>query len=128
VSLSKIRLELARTREHPTGDAGHGFELVAPLDREGRLDVEAWQRVKGKCSVRGFAPGEDDEHGQLIRTRSRNWALSYAPGEEDDEPIYRLADHRFVEGEYVSITEHDGKTLPFKVVSVRTHVPGDEEA
>jgi hypothetical protein len=31
--------------------------------------------------------------------------------------------HRFVEGEYVSITEHDGQTLPFRVVSVRPHVP-----
>lgn len=128
MTLSRIRLELARTRERPGGDANHGFDLVAPLDREGRLDVDAWQRVKGQCAVRRFAPGQDDEHGELIRTRSRAWAFSYAPGEDDDEPIYRLADHRFVEGEYVSITEHGGQTLPFKVVSVRAHVPGDDES
>lgn len=127
MSLSKIRLELARTRTHPEGDPNHGFDLVAPLDKEGRLDVEAWHRVSSKCTVRRFAPGEDDEHGRLIRTRSRGWAFSYAPGEDDDEPVYRLDDHRFVEGEYVSITEHDGQTLPFRVVSVRAHVPGDEE-
>jgi hypothetical protein len=126
VTLSVIRLELARTRGRPEGDHNHGFDLVAPLDRDGRLDVEAWRRMTSRCTVRRFAPGEDEEHGQLIRTGSRGWAFSYAPGEEDDEPIYRLADHRFVEGEYVSITEHDGQMLPFKVVSVRTHVPAEE--
>jgi hypothetical protein len=122
-----IRLELARTRGRPDGDRNHGFDLVAPLDRDGHLDVDAWRRVMADCTVRRFAPGEDEERGQLVRTRSHRWAFSYAPGEEDDEPIYRLDDHRFVEGEYVSITEHDGQTLPFKVVSVRPHVPDGED-
>jgi hypothetical protein len=45
--------------------------------------------------------------------------FSYEIGEQDDEPIFRFDRHAFVEGEYVSITEHDGVTRPFRVASVR---------
>jgi hypothetical protein len=34
------------------------------------------------------------------------------------EPIFKFDRHAFVPGEYVSITEHDGVTRPFRVVSV----------
>ena len=119
MSLRRITLHLARTRERPEGDPQHGYELVAPLDPSGHLDAEAWQEAKALCTVRRFSPSSEDEHGRLIHTRHREWAFSYAPGEEDDEPIFRLADHRFVAGEYVSITEHDGVMRPFRVASVR---------
>jgi len=122
--LKKIRLELARTKEAPAGNSRHGYEIVAPLNSIGHLDERAWPEVKQLCSVRRFVPNDADEHGILIRMRGDHWALSYAPGEDDDEPIYRLGDHRFAVGEYVSITEHDGVTRPFKVVSVSAHRVG----
>lgn len=124
MTLKMIRLELARTKECPEGDPRHGYELVAPLDRAGRLDAEAWRRSKPACRVRSFAPDQLAEHGHLIYTRHRSWAFSYMPGEDDDEPIYRLTDHRFREGDYVSVTEHDRETRPFRVVSVRPHHAG----
>lgn len=58
-----------------------------------------------------------------MRTRGGRWAISYLPGPDDDEPIHRLEDHRFVEGQYVSIREADGTVRPFVVVHVRP-VPG----
>lgn len=119
--LKKIRLELARTKEAPEGNPRHGYELVAPLNGNDHLDARAWPLVKQLCSVRRFVPDDADEHGVLIRSRGDHWAFSYEPGEDDDEPIYRLGDHRFAVGEYVSITEHDGVTRPFKVVSVDPH-------
>ncbi len=122
--LKTIRLELARTRAYPEGDPEHGYELVAPLDRAGRLDAEAWRSTKADCTVRRFARNQLDEHGHLIHTRHRTWAFSYRAGEEDDEPVYRLTDHRFREGDYVSVTEHDGEARPFRVVSVRPHQAG----
>ena len=121
VHLRKIRLELARTKDSPGGNPLHGYELVAPLDSDGQLDGKAWPSVRLFCHVRRFVPGDIDEHGLLIHSRGKQWAFSYEIGEEDDEPIYRLADHRFAVGEYVSITEHDGVTRPFKVVSVVPH-------
>ena len=116
--LKTIRLELARTPEHPEGSAGHGYVLVAPLDEDGHLDVEAWRQRRSACTVRRFWVGEDDRDGRLIHTRHRTWAFSYAPGEEDDTPLYRLERHRFVVGEYVTIAEHEGEAQTFRVVEV----------
>ncbi len=121
--LRRIRLELARTREFPEGSHAHGYEFVAPLTADGHLDVEGWRANRQVCTVHRFWKGEADQTGQLVRTRSERWAFSYLPGTEDDEPIHRLEEHRFVEGEYVSIREADGETRPFAVVQVRA-APG----
>lgn len=121
--LRRIRLELARTKEHPDGSHAHGYEFVAPLTEEGRLDVEGWRANRQICTVHRFWKGEENQTGQLVRTRSERWAFSYAPGTDDDEAIHRLEDHRFAEGEYVSVREADGETRPFVVVQVRP-VPG----
>ena len=114
----KVRLALARTPQFVEGSRDHGYELRVPLDDSGHLDVAAWQLAKKDAVVMRFWQGEDDQHGQLIHTRHRTWAISYEPGEDDDTPFFHLETHAFVEGEYVSITEHDGETLPFKVVTV----------
>lgn len=119
MTLFNIRLELARTPDHPDGSSACGYEFVAPLDGDGHLDVDGWTHFKEECRVRRFWEHEDDEEGNLIRTRGRGWAFSYEPGDDDDEPIFRFLQHRFVESEYVSITEHDGETRPFRIVSVQ---------
>jgi len=118
MTLSRIHLTLARTADHPDGDPDHGYDIIAPLKKDGGLDVKAWQRHRDDCTVHRFAPREDDERGHLVHGR-RGWVFSYRPGEEDDEPIFRLDTHRFREGDYISITEHDGETRPFRVTSVR---------
>ena len=112
----KVRLELARTHELPQGSQTRGYELVVPIDETGHLDEDAWRQDKTRAKVHRFWEGEDDEHGQLIRTRGHRWAFSYAPGTEDDTPLYHLENHMFRQGEYLSITEQDGDTLPFKIV------------
>lgn len=115
--LKKIRLELARNPKFPEGSRNHGYEIVAPLTGDGHLDVDAWTKAKDKCTVRRFWQGEDDEQGHIERKRNR-WVFSYAPGDDDDEPIFRLGDHVFKPGEYISITEHSGEQFTFLVASV----------
>ncbi len=117
MSLQRVRLELARTREFPDGSAAHGYEFVAPLDAKGHLDTAGWATSKAACTVRRFWQGEPDEHGTLIHGRG-GWAFSYAPGEEDDEPIFKFDRHNFIAGEYVTVTEHDGVARPFRIVHV----------
>ena len=119
MTLRTIRLELARTKEFPDGNSNCGYEFVAPLDANGHIDASLWKNNKDRCTVSRFWHGEDDERGMLVHLKGGRWAFSYAPGEDDDEPIFKFDRHVFVEGEYVSITEHDGVTRPFRIVRVR---------
>ncbi len=119
MSLRRIRLELARNAEYPEGSANHGYAFVAPLTDDGHLDPAGWREDGSDCTVRRFWAGHDDEHGRLVHHRGRNWAFHYAGmAEDDEEPIFRFDRHRFVVGEYVSITEHDGVQRTFRVVEV----------
>lgn len=117
MSLKRIRLELARTPEFPNGSVAHGYDFIAPLDAKGHLDTAAWPEARAACTVRRFWEGQPDEHGNLIHGRG-GWAFSYAPGDDDDEPIFKFDRHNFVVGEYVTVTEHDGVPRPFRVVLV----------
>lgn len=117
-SLRKIRLELARTRDYPEGNPSCGYEFTAPLTRDGHLDLDFYRQNKSACRVRRFWEGQETESGVLLHQGKDRWVFSYAPGEDDDEPAFKFDRHSFVAGEYVSITEHDGVTRPFKIVSV----------
>lgn len=117
--LKRIRLELARTKQFPNGSHAHGYEFVAPLNAEGRLDVDAWRKNPLVCTVHRFWAGEGDQTGQLIRTRGGRWAFSYEEGDADNEPIHRLEEEAFKEGEYISIREANGDFHPFVVAQVR---------
>lgn len=118
MTLKLIRLELARNKDFPEGSPNHGYEFRAPLTGDGHIDLDAWTADAQLCTVRHFWGDADDEHGQVVRTAASQWAFSYEPGDEDDEPIFRFDTHVFGEGEYVTITEHDGEARVFQVVSV----------
>ena len=115
---SVIRLVLGRTEKFPNGSTQHGYDVVAPLTEDGHLDEDAWRKDKKKARVRRFWAGDPDEVGTIVHTRGRKWAFSYAPGLDDDEPLFKLEQHRIVEGEYLTVTEHDGSALPFLVANV----------
>jgi hypothetical protein len=67
--------------------------------------------------------GKESEHGTLFHRADGKWVFSYEAGDDaDDEPIFRFDRHAFVKGEYVSVTEHDGVTRPFRVAAVETPV------
>lgn len=108
--LTKIRLELARDREHPAGSKAIGYEFAAPLDGNGKIDPQEWHKRRDNCRVRRFRPGEADDAGHLIRKPGGAWAFHYDihSDEEDDETGYRFGDHAFTLGEYVSIREEEG--------------------
>lgn len=120
MGLNRIVMRLARNpgTEFAGGDDHRGYALTAPLTADGRLDEAAYAKAKAKCSVRRFAPDEDPADGLLMRKRER-WYFDYDQEDTaDDEPIYRLGEHRFAVGEYVTITDEDGRPLTYKVVEV----------
>ena len=121
---SHIRLELAREPGRPLGDPDLGYDIVAPLDAQGRLDPAGWRRDPSHCRVRRFREGETEAVGTLAHVSGGRWVFDF--GEEDrlDEAGYRLEQESFQPGDYVSIRMTDGQLHPFRVVSVRDAEPG----
>ena len=120
MSLSRIVMRLARNpgTEFAGGDDHRGYALTAPLTSEGLLDESAYSAAKAECMVRRFAPDEDPTDGRLAR-RGQRWFFDYDDGTDlDDEPVHRLGEHRFAVGEYVTVTDEDGRPLTYKVVEV----------
>ena len=118
-TLRKIRLNLARTKEHPQGSARHGYEFTAPLDDTGHIDAAIWKKEREHCRVRRFWGDEEEELGHLIHRPGGSWAFQYdIEGEDDDEAGYRFGSHAFQPGEYVSIKDEDGDLHTFQVVTV----------
>lgn len=106
--LKRIVLFLARTREFPNGSSAHGYDFLAPLDNDQRLDPAAWRGLKNDCVARRFWGDGGEETGRLTHRAGgeggATWTFDYDPEDmDDDDPGYRLGDHHFVEGEYVSI-------------------------
>lgn len=121
MTLSLVRLELARDADFPEGSTEHGYEFVAPLTDAGHIDVEAWRKHREECRVRRFWEGEDDERGHLVHRRGGTWVFHYdvAGDPDEDEPGFRFDSHVFKQGEYVSLREQDGSLRTFRVALVR---------
>jgi len=112
-----VRLELARCHDFPEGSSERGYTLLLPLTANGHLDREEWLHNPDRMHFERFWDGSDD-HGWLKHDRG-GWRLVFADAPEDDEAFFRGDDHRFVEGEYVTLRERDGEMHTFRVVSVR---------
>ena len=113
-----IRLELARTPDFPEGSASRAYLLHLPLGEDGLIDETSFREAPASATVRRFWPSEPDMAGYVIRTPG-GWAFSYEPGEEDDECIFHLETHPIRPGEYITLTEPDGRRLPFRVASLK---------
>lgn len=120
MSMKRIRLELARDHEFPAGSRDRGYEFAAPLDQDGHLLADEWRTMRERCRVKRFCSGRKDELGYLVRRPGGNWAFDYdAKRSDDDEPGFKFDGHRFVPGDYVSITEHDGAMRTFRIIWVQ---------
>ena len=107
----RIRLELAREPSHPDGDGGVGYTIMAPLTKSGALDAELARTYRENCTVIRFNAGRESERGHLRRRPGGSWSFHYdlPENQEDDDPAYRLGEHRFAPGEYVTIIEDEGE-------------------
>ena len=120
--LKHIRLDLARSKDHPEGSSLCGYEFVAPLDSRGHISVEGWKAHRSECRVRRFWLGEEDKAGQLVHKpggqEGATWVFDYDEERlDDDEAGYRFGTHVFAPGEYVTLRDQDASHT-FRVVSV----------
>ncbi len=119
MTLRRVHLELARDPDYPSGSRDRGYEFIAPLDDEGHLLAAEWKVNRDKCRVRRFWAGQPDEFGHLVHRPGGSWVLDYnLKTSADDEKGFKFDKHRFVPGEYVSITEHDGVLRTFFIKAV----------
>lgn len=103
----RIRLELARERGYPQGDANTGYLITAPLDAGRHLDVGLWKTYRDNCRVVRFRENDKDV-GHLVREPGGNWSFRYdIAGDNADESGFNLQQEKFVTGEYVSVREGD---------------------
>jgi hypothetical protein len=122
-NFKRITLNLARSKEHPAGSTRHGYDIVAPLDESGRIDLAEWRKHKEACRVHRFWAGEKDQIG-MLRHRAggvggATWFVDYdETRDDDDEAGYRLGDHVMRPGEYVSIKDDDGEMHTFQITAV----------
>lgn len=112
-----VRLLLAREKGHPAGEAQSGYDILLPLDEEGRIDAADWKRRQEFCRIRRFEAGKEDRIGRLRRKPGGQWYFDYSEGARDDEIGFRLGDERFVVGEYVSIG-HEGTMHTYQIARV----------
>jgi hypothetical protein len=121
MTLSIVRLELARDKDYPEGSSANGYEVVLPLTADSHIDTEAWRKHRDRCRVRRFWDGEADEQGHVVHRPGGTWVFHYdLKGDPDeDEPGYKFDSHVFRTGEYVSLREQDGEMRTFRIVSVK---------
>ena len=84
----KIPLELARTKDHPQGSPGDGYEFHAPLDGDSHIDAEAWKDNRALCFVHRLEGGLTVERGILTHlpggAGGATWAFDYDYGSDGD--------------------------------------------
>ncbi|MBF0664277.1 MAG: hypothetical protein IR159_01815 [Brevundimonas sp.] len=113
-----IRLEMAREPGRPAGDPGEGYDIVAPLDDEGRLDPAGWRADPGRCYARRFSDGQTEAKGRLHYDGKR-WIVDLEPGDAADAVGFRFGEERFTAGEYVSLTLPDGEQHTYVVAAAK---------
>lgn len=117
-TIKTVVLELALNPGAPGAPRGRsqGYVLTAPLSEAGYLQTS--ELGAQRWPVRRFGDVGDGDTGWLAH-RGKAWFIDYdEESDSDDEPIFRLTDHRFVIGEYITITNDEGTALTYRVASV----------
>lgn len=112
----RVRLELASSREFADGNRDYGYELLAPLDPDCRLDIAAWQRRRHDNWVRRFQPAQEDGWGRLWHDRL-GWFFVFGYGIDSGEAGLEDEDAAFVLGGEIWIIGDDGRARRFYVAA-----------
>ena len=110
-----IRLELARTESFPTGSVSRAYLIQLPVDDQYKVDKVELARSPARARVRRHWAVDPDERGVLVPIGDE-WAMR-CNGNPDR--FFQLNGHAIRLGQHISIVEHDGTVLPFKITSVR---------
>jgi hypothetical protein len=122
IGLTHLKLTLSRNPDagFPEGDSRYGYVIVAPLNRDGLIDVEKWRANRARCTVIRFAPDTESRADGWLSHRNEKWRIHYDEKDEGpDEAFDHLGDHRLFIGDYVTITSPIGNDLVYQVAENR---------
>jgi hypothetical protein len=124
MSMYHVVMRLARNPGFPEGDEKQGYVVVAPLDAADRLDPAEWRENREACTVVRFKPGTERDADGLLTHNGSHWFFHYDEVEEgEDEPVFRLGEHRLAIDDYVTIHESDGQSLTYRVTQRTPYHP-----
>jgi hypothetical protein len=118
--LYRVTMRLARNpaAHAAEGDDHRGYTMIAPLTSDGHLDETLWRAQKEHCTVRAFDADKPARDGRLAR-RGNNWYFDYDRTQtNDDEPVFKLDRHKFIVGEYVTVTDKKDTPLTYRITNV----------
>lgn len=115
MSWHTIRLELAGTREFPTGSAGRAFLLRLPLREDGSIDEAEVVERPARATVRRFWGSEPDASGRIVRC-ARGWECRCE--QQGKVRAFCLRSQSLTLGAQVTMTCPEGRQLPFRVASM----------
>ena len=119
MTLRRITLQLARNPGLPAGDPSQGYMIIAPINAEGHLDVEAWRTQRKVCRVYRFHPDPAEKADGWLTHRGDKWFFHYdEESEGDDEAVFRFGAHVFREGEYITIDHPGSDAQTYKVTDI----------
>lgn len=113
MSWKTVRLELAKTSDHPNGSPVRAYLMRLPLDRNGAISPLDYERDPNRATVRRFWPNEPDRAGTLDHG-PLGWSLVFRQGPSAQE-IYHMQTLKIALDQHVVIAAPDGQWLPFRV-------------
>ncbi|MEL6324055.1 MAG: hypothetical protein AAFQ84_07475, partial [Pseudomonadota bacterium] len=73
MSLQRITLRLARNDGWPDGDPRQGYILHAPLDADGKIDLEGWRAERQACTVQRLHFEADERAEGWLTHSGTHW-------------------------------------------------------
>lgn len=120
--MARVLLALSAGPGFPQGSPGHRYDMDLALDPAGRPDAAAWATDPEPWRARRIAPDADPVEGDVQHDPDGGWTIRFygsAP-EGPDVPESRLefGTEPVRPGEYVTVTEPDGREFVYRVVGV----------
>jgi hypothetical protein len=114
MSWKTIRLELDRNEEFVSGSVSRAYLIRLPLDDQDQIDELAIDLMPHRATFRRHWSSEPDERGPVVRNE-KGWRLQSSRASRTLS-IGARAVHL---GQRLSVEDENGKTLPFRVASIR---------